>query len=37
MNDKKKKQEKKLFFGDLDSLTHLLEPKNIEMFHYPWN
>lgn len=36
--DGKKKQQ--LFFiihGDPDSPTHLLEPKNIEMFHYLWN
>lgn len=26
-----------LIHGDLDSLTHLLEPKNIEMFHSLWN
>jgi len=34
--DWQKKKKKKLF-GDPDSLTHLLEPKNIETFHFPWN
>lgn len=39
--DKKKKRWGNTFFimihGDPDSLTQLLEPKNIEMFHYLWN
>lgn len=38
--DWRDKKKNNLFFiihGDPDSQTHLLEPKNIEMFHYLWN
>lgn len=33
LNEKRKKK----LFGDLDSLTHPLEPKNVDLFHFPWN